>query len=217
MADVPLMSNPMTTSGDVIYGGASGVPTRLAKGTDGQVLKLASGVPSWDDEASGGIDSGTSFPGSPSTGDLFHRTDLGTALWRYNGTNWLSAHQILMAGGASSDPAGLSATADTARWPVWNQAMYLDDLKWTVFVSTTNSGAAYWTYDLQWATSANSTTSLGTLDTSANSANTWYEKTLSVGAVLNSTAFMLKGRVAKTGSPGNVTQTSILVWRLIAT
>ncbi len=38
---------PMTTSGDVIYGGASGTGTRLAKGSDGQVLTLASGLPSW--------------------------------------------------------------------------------------------------------------------------------------------------------------------------
>lgn len=47
MADVPLMENPMTTAGDVIKGGVSGAPTRLAKGTDGQVLTLAAGVPSW--------------------------------------------------------------------------------------------------------------------------------------------------------------------------
>lgn len=39
--------SPMTTSGDIIYGGASGTGTRLAKGSDGQVLTLASGVPSW--------------------------------------------------------------------------------------------------------------------------------------------------------------------------
>ena len=47
------MTNPMTTAGDIIIGGTSGAPTRLAKGTDGQVLTLASGLPSWAD-ASGG-------------------------------------------------------------------------------------------------------------------------------------------------------------------
>lgn len=52
------MTNPMTTSGDTIYGGASGVPTRLAKGSDGQVLTLASGLPSW---AAGGGGSLTYF------------------------------------------------------------------------------------------------------------------------------------------------------------
>lgn len=32
------MTNPMTTGGDIIYGGAAGTPTRLANGTAGQVL-----------------------------------------------------------------------------------------------------------------------------------------------------------------------------------
>lgn len=44
--------SPMTTSGDVIYGGASGTGTRLGKGSDGQVLTLASGLPSWATPAS---------------------------------------------------------------------------------------------------------------------------------------------------------------------
>lgn len=39
--------SPMTTSGDIIYGGASGTGTRLAKQNDGDVLTLASGIPSW--------------------------------------------------------------------------------------------------------------------------------------------------------------------------
>lgn len=38
---------PMSASGDIIYGGTSGSGTRLAKGSDGQVLTLASGLPSW--------------------------------------------------------------------------------------------------------------------------------------------------------------------------
>lgn len=37
------------TSGDILYYGAAGVPLRLAKGTDGQALKLVSGLPAWGD------------------------------------------------------------------------------------------------------------------------------------------------------------------------
>jgi hypothetical protein len=48
------MTNPMTTSGDIIYGGASGTPTRLAAGTNGHVLTLASGVPAWAAASGGG-------------------------------------------------------------------------------------------------------------------------------------------------------------------
>lgn len=38
LAYAAVMTNPMTTLGDVIVGGASGTPARLAKGTDGAVL-----------------------------------------------------------------------------------------------------------------------------------------------------------------------------------
>lgn len=41
------------TSGDILYYGASGEPFRLAKGADGQVLKLTSGLPAWGAEAGG--------------------------------------------------------------------------------------------------------------------------------------------------------------------
>lgn len=42
------------TSGDLLYYGASGEPLRLAKGTDGQGLKLSSGLPVWEDAGGGG-------------------------------------------------------------------------------------------------------------------------------------------------------------------
>ena len=49
------MTNPMTAAGDIIYGGASGTPTRLAKGTAAQALVMNSGAtaPEWGTVASG--------------------------------------------------------------------------------------------------------------------------------------------------------------------
>lgn len=50
-----ILANPMTTGGDIIYGGASGVPTRLANGTVGQVL-TSNGTtlaPSWENPSGG--------------------------------------------------------------------------------------------------------------------------------------------------------------------
>lgn len=41
------MTNPMTTAGDIIYGGVAGAATRLAAATDGWVLTLVSGAPAW--------------------------------------------------------------------------------------------------------------------------------------------------------------------------
>lgn len=44
-----ILTNPMTTSGDTIYGGAAGVPTRLANGTNGQFIQSTGGIsaPVW--------------------------------------------------------------------------------------------------------------------------------------------------------------------------
>ncbi len=69
-------ANPMTTSGDIIYGGTSGAATRLAKGTDGQVLTLASGLPSWG-TASGGslLVAETTVTGSAVTSVTFSDLD----------------------------------------------------------------------------------------------------------------------------------------------
>lgn len=41
------LTNPMTTAEDLIKGGASGTPARLAPGSNGQVLTIAGGVVGW--------------------------------------------------------------------------------------------------------------------------------------------------------------------------
>lgn len=53
------MSNPMTTADDLIVGGASGTPTRLAVGAESTVLTVSSGVPAWVAPASSGVQIGT--------------------------------------------------------------------------------------------------------------------------------------------------------------
>lgn len=56
MTRIDLLSNPMSAAGDIIKGGASGVPERLAAGTDGDVLTLAAGVPAWQAPSAGSGD-----------------------------------------------------------------------------------------------------------------------------------------------------------------
>jgi hypothetical protein len=53
-ADSAGMTNPMTTTGDTIYSSSGSTPARLGIGTTGQVLTVASGVPSWATPAAGG-------------------------------------------------------------------------------------------------------------------------------------------------------------------
>ena len=71
--------SPMTTAGDIIYGGASGTGTRLAKGTDADVLTLASGVPTWATPTVGditGVTAGVGLSGGGTSGALTITLDL---------------------------------------------------------------------------------------------------------------------------------------------
>ena len=52
---ISAFTNPMTTTGDTIYGGASGVPEALPIGTTGEVLTVESGIPSWQPGFSSGM------------------------------------------------------------------------------------------------------------------------------------------------------------------
>jgi hypothetical protein len=51
--DTTGMTNPMTTTGDMVYSSSGSTPARLGIGTTGQVLSVAGGIPSWATASSG--------------------------------------------------------------------------------------------------------------------------------------------------------------------
>jgi len=53
-ADAAGMTNPMTTTGDIIYGASGSTPGRIGIGSTGNVLTVAGGIPSWAAPAGGG-------------------------------------------------------------------------------------------------------------------------------------------------------------------
>lgn len=79
------LANPMTTAGDLIVGGASGAPTRLAVGAGGQVLGIVGGVPTW--VSGGGFTGGnlTSALNEARADDIASAatTDIGAAVGNY--------------------------------------------------------------------------------------------------------------------------------------
>jgi len=81
------MTNPMTTGGDVIYGGGSGVPTRLPNGTAGQVLQSngTTLAPSWAAPSGGATNLGNTP--SPTQIALTSSTGTGTNLPLADATN----------------------------------------------------------------------------------------------------------------------------------
>ena len=52
--DTTGLTNPMTTTGDMIYSSPGSTPVRLGIGSAGQVLTVASGIPSWATASGGG-------------------------------------------------------------------------------------------------------------------------------------------------------------------
>ncbi len=62
-----IATNPMTTLGDMIYGGSSGTPTRLGIGSSGELLTISSGIPSWSTALPNGTTATTQSPGDNST------------------------------------------------------------------------------------------------------------------------------------------------------
>jgi len=83
-ADASGMTNPMTTTGDVIYSSPGSTPVRLGVGSTGQVLTVAAGVPSW--ATPGGAASFTELAATATTSGS---TVTVTGLSGYN-TLWVS-------------------------------------------------------------------------------------------------------------------------------
>lgn len=110
--------SPMTTSGDIIYGGASGAGTRLAKGSDGQVLTLASGLPSWAAAGGGSVTVSENYLGSDVT--------MTTANTFYDGPSLtLSAGSYILIGHVSVLILNASGAYITAK--LWDGTTVYDD------------------------------------------------------------------------------------------
>jgi len=76
--DAKIAKSLVTTTGDIIYASGANTPARLGVGTNGQVLTLAGGVPSWaDSQAAGQNISYSVFLGSSTAGS----TSLTVGSW----------------------------------------------------------------------------------------------------------------------------------------
>ena len=67
----------------------------LTSPANGDLLTYDSTASKWENKppSAAGISSGTSFPGSPTTGQQFFRTDLGAMFW-YSGSAWLNVDSL---------------------------------------------------------------------------------------------------------------------------
>jgi hypothetical protein len=134
--------SPMTTAGDIIYGGVSGAGTRLPIGSNGFVLTVSTGAPVWAAASSGVTSVAQSFTGgivsvggSPiTTSGTLALTVAGTSggvPYFSSGTTWASSaaltqYGIVYGGGAGAAPVATAAGttgqflgANTSGAPTW--------------------------------------------------------------------------------------------------
>lgn len=103
------MDNPMAAQGDIIYGGSSGAPTRLAKGTTGQVLTMNAGAtaPEWADAGGGGNSDyiliedqkANNVSGGTATSGAWYTRDLNTIVSDDGGHASLTSNEITLDAG----------------------------------------------------------------------------------------------------------------------
>jgi hypothetical protein len=197
---------------------AAGKPGRLYYVTDENALERDNGA-TWDsvEGVNAGYSEGTSFPVGPSTDDKFYRTDRNI-LYYYDGTRWLSV-QVFRETFFPSDNTNPTTTdaAALGAWPVrqGDNGVYVLTLDAVTLVSTTNDGTKYWTLSFNWRNQANSNTELANANTSADTATNWYNKSVAVNAVLDSTARYLNVLVNKTSTPGSIYVYPAIRYRLI--
>src|ERR1035437_5554688 len=85
--------NPMTTTGDMIYESATGVASRLAIGSTGNVLTVVGGIPAW------AADADATFSGLNTDG-VIYATSATAVAWTSVGT----AGQVLTSNGSGVAP-----------------------------------------------------------------------------------------------------------------
>jgi hypothetical protein len=156
---------------------------------------------------------GSSFPGSPSTGDVYFHTTLNDWFY-YNGTNWVSCrlYSMTLNNGPAQPNNDSKEQAHAPRQPLATN-MLIEFLDWAVKSDTAQSDTKYCTYTL---TREPSGISLGSFDTKAGtSANTWFGGRVTIGAASGTSDIAFSLTNTRTSTPGNLSVSAVIRYRII--
>lgn len=193
------------------HAGVTGVPAAEAFTEAAHASEDHTGIPG------AGIESGTSFPGSPTADDLFYRTDRNL-IYFYDGTRWLTVNEYDLGIGLAVTAGDITATGSAVRYPVRQDfGMYL--VRWPVVtdVVTTNDGSKFWTVELSRRATDNTANNIASFSTGTtpDAPSTWVNHDQAINAVLNSSARQIQVVCTKTSTAGNLLVAGSLIYRLI--
>lgn len=210
--------------GDLIAGTGNDTAAILTVGTNGKVLSADSGQTTGLNWVSpSGMASGSAFPGSPSSGDLFYRTDLHLECF-YDGTRWLTLSQYdtnMSRIGDASEPQ--SATKVNQYTMALGQTLYIEELYIGFYVNggTALSGSHKWVVTLRELTSAGTDGTASTIATinidSGTSSIFRQASATGINTATLATDSVLNINVTKTGTPGTLYLKPLLRYRRILT
>lgn len=168
---------------------------------------------------SGGFLSGAAFFAAPLAGTLFFRTDLGFLCY-YDGTRWLTVHEYVLPLVPNRATVAVNTIWDTTIRI--DYAVYLTRVALTTNVATTNNSTNFWTVTLQGvnlALSAATTFYNPNTGTTPDTAGveTDHGGTVSAGNATPTNRQFLRASVGKTLTPGNLTISCTVSYRLIIT
>jgi hypothetical protein len=185
------------------------------------LVDVTAGAAEWIQFATGGgggggsIPAGTSFPGSPATDDLFHRTDRDLVYF-YDGTRWLTVNEYDMGIGWAETAAALSGTQTLARWPVrQDYGMFLTRWNVTTFMTNGTPGTNNMTVVLARVNGANTATTIASFVNNADSASNWVSHDQVINAVLDSSARILRTVATEAGTVTGFICAETISYRLI--
>lgn len=191
------------TNGHVIFDEAVELTQRTNMYFEGAGVEVTNGAGGTEVTISGEpTNSGTSFPGSPTAGDRFFRSDLGLHCYYDADGDWVTVADY----GIPFPEADYTVTTDNINktWLGDNYQPKFTVLELRTRVSTTNDGSNYWTVTIVSLALDNSAEVIKSFNTGADTVNVYTDKG-SVPAVPNPTDNGgIKLITTKTGSPGTL-------------